>query len=228
MTDTLHQPVSSASGFGTLRALTAYPHPQPQPLAQLSAAPGQAVTVLHPDYPENAVVLSQVDGSGLVRVLVDGQVRSLRGDVDAMPVTDTAVALDLARQAVAWALTAQQDAVDEAHALVVQCDELRQRHIGELAEIRAYAIDRHRDGDICRDGLNAFLTRFGLAPYQPRHRVRFTISGSCDVIPDVGVSVGDTGYDVREYLRLDTDQVDGVDEATVTFDVTAQVESHDA
>ncbi|ROO52759.1 hypothetical protein EDC02_7700 [Micromonospora sp. Llam0] len=198
-------------------AITAYPHPQP--LAALAGAPGQAVIVLHADRRDNAVVLAQPAEAGTVHVLIDGQARSVSADIPAVPVTDSSTALALARQAVEWALAARHSAVDRARGLAERLDEQRQRHVGQVAEIRAYAIDRHRDGDICRDGLDKFLDHFGLDPYEPRHRVQFTISGSFAVTPENGRDTDGTGYDVREYLRLDTDQVDGVDEDSVTFDV---------
>nr|WP_152332185.1 hypothetical protein [Micromonospora purpureochromogenes] len=210
----------------TQLALTAYPHRHPRPLAELAGSPGQAVTILHADRRDNAVVLARSAGTCMVRVLIDGQARSLRADIDAVPVTDPATALGLAQQTAAWALAARHTAVDRASDLVEQLDEQRRRHIHQLAEIRSYAIDRHREGDICRDGLDKFLAHFDLDPYEPRHRVRFTISGSFDVTPDDGHNAADTEYDVREYLRIDTDQVDGVDEDTLTFDVTADVEVH--
>jgi hypothetical protein len=42
----------------------------------------------------------------------------------------------------------------------------RQRVV--LDEIRAYVIRKHRQEDICRDGLDRFLAHFKMAPYQPQ------------------------------------------------------------
>ncbi|QGN48001.1 hypothetical protein GKC29_14875 [Micromonospora sp. WMMC415] len=220
MTNTMQQCVVASGRPSAQLALTAHPHRHSEPLAALAVSPGQAVTIVHTDRRENAVVLAQPAVTGTVRVLVDGHARSLRADVAAVPVIDPATALGLAQQAVAWALAAQHTAADRARALAEELDEQRRLHVRRLAEIRSYAIDRHRDGDICRDGLDKFLAHFDLDPYDPRHRVRFTISGSFDVTPEDGRDAGDTEYDVREYLRIGTDQVDGVDEDTLTFDVT--------
>lgn len=192
---------------------------QPQPLAALAGAPGQAVIILHADRRDTAVVLTQPTETGTVHVLIDGHTRSVNADIPAVPVTDSTTALALAQQAAQWALAARQDAIDRARAMAERLDDQRQRHVIEVAEIRAYAIDRHRDGDICRDGLDKFLAHFDLDPYEPRHRVRFTISGGFDVTPDNGRSAEYTENDVREYLRLDTDRVDGVDEDSITIDV---------
>ncbi|PWU52440.1 hypothetical protein DLJ47_18870 [Micromonospora sp. S4605] len=220
MTNTTQQCAVASGRPSAQLALTAHPHRHPEPLAALAVSPGQAVTILHTDRRENAVVLAQPAETGAVRVLLDGHARSLRADIAAVPVTDPATALELAQQAVAWASAAQYTAADRARALAEELDEQRRRHVRQLAEIRSYAIDRHRDGDICRDGLDKFLAHFDLDPYDPRHRVVFTISGSFDVTPEDGRDAGDTEYDVREYLRIDTDQVDGVDDDTLTFDVT--------
>ncbi len=198
--------------------------PSPRPLTAFAGSPGQAVTILDASARYDAVVLSPAPGTSMVRVLVDGQVRSLRADISAVPVTDQATALALTRQAVAWALTEQDSAVERARSLAEQRDEDRRRQASQLAEIRSSAIDQYRGADITRDGLDSLLSRLDLDPYQPRHRVRFTISGSFDVTPDVDRDTEDTESDVRGYLRIDTDRVDNVDDDTVTIDVTADVE----
>ncbi|MGI5213309.1 hypothetical protein [Plantactinospora sp. CA-290183] len=226
MTNIMQQRVLTSDRSRAPLALTAYPHQQPQSLAELSAAPGRAVTILDADRRDNAVVLRQAEGTGTVQVLINGQDRSLRADIRAVPVTDPATALRLAQQAVAWALTAERAAADRVSGLVEQDEEQQRRHTRELAEIRSYAIDRHRDGDICREGLDKFLARFDLDPYQPLHRVQFTITGSFYVKPNDDASTGYTKDDVREYLGLDTDQVDNVDLDTLAFDVTVDVKAH--
>ncbi|MDG4795404.1 hypothetical protein [Micromonospora sp. WMMD1082] len=199
--------------------------PPPRPLTAYAASPGQAVTIVDASSRYDAVVLSPAAGTSMVRVLVDGQVvRGLRADIPAVAVTDPATALALTRQAVAWALAEQDSAVERAHSLVEQRDEDRRRQASQLTEIRSYAIDQYRDEDITRDGLDSLLSRLDLDPYQPRHRVRFTISGSFDVMPDADRDTDDTESDVRNYLRINADQVDNVDDDTVTIDVTADVE----
>jgi hypothetical protein len=220
MINTTRQRVLTSGHPGRQLALTVHPHRHPQPLAVLATSPGEAVTILHADRRDNAVVLAQQTGTDTVRVLIDGQVHDVAADIAAVPVTDPSTALALAQQTVGWVLTALHTAVDRARALAEQADEQQWRHVRQLAEIRSYAIDRHRDGDICRDGLDTFLAHFDLDPYQPRHRVQFTVSGSFEVTPEDGRDTGYTAYDVRDYLRVDTGQVDGVDEGTVAFDVT--------
>ncbi|GIJ35004.1 hypothetical protein [Micromonospora sediminimaris] len=200
------------------------PQPSPRPLTAFAGSPGRAVTILDAGASYDAVVLSPAPGTSMVRVLVDGQVRSVRADISAVPVTDPATALALTRQAVAWALTEQDSAVERARNLAEQRDEDRRRETSQLTEIRSYAIGQYREADITRDGLDSLLSRLDLDPYQPRHRVRFTISGSFDVIPDVYRDTEDTESDVRSYLRIDTDRVDNVEDDTVTIDVTADVE----
>lgn len=226
MTDSTQQPALTTDHPSTQPPLTTQPHSHPQSLAELAGLPGQVVTILHADRRDNAIVLMPGAGTNSVRVLIDGQDRSLPADIAAIPVTDPAAALALTQHAVTWALTAQHVADGRFRELAEQLDEQRLRHDRQLADIRSYAIGRYRDRDICRQGLDDFLARFDLDPYDPRHRVRFTISGSFDVYSDDGSDTTDTEYHVREFLRIDTDRVSCVDEATVTFDVTADAEDN--
>jgi hypothetical protein len=222
MTLTSTQPALTAGAYGAPQlAITAEPHWHPQPLATLDPAPGLVITILNRGSAGNGVVLAQTDGA--VSVLVDGQVRTLRGDADVLPITERDTELALARQAVTWALAAHRAATDRIRGLYTDLDDARRFHDQALTDIRAYAIRRHRDGDICRDGLNEFLTHFDLDPYRPRHRVQFTIRGSFEVTPDADRDTGDTEDDVRDYLRIDTDEVDGVIDYAVDIDVTVDV-----
>jgi hypothetical protein len=93
------------------------------------------------------------------------------------PVTDPARAARVLRQA----LTQQ---VEHTHAVQVTAKYDAGQHHRQLSEIRNYAIDRHLEGSFCRDGLNAFLTTFGLARFEPCIRVDYTVTGSYDVDPD--------------------------------------------
>ena len=43
---------------------------------------------------------------------------------------------------------------------------VRSREAGTLADIRSYAIDRHLEGSICEEGLNAFLRAFDLDEFE--------------------------------------------------------------
>ncbi|MEU1811048.1 hypothetical protein [Micromonospora aurantiaca (nom. illeg.)] len=218
MTDAL---TSERTGTPLAVAAQPQPRPRPRPLTVFAGSPGQAVTILDVDRRYDAVVLSPAPGTSMVRVLVDGQVvRSLRADISAVPVTDPATALTLTQQAVTWALTEQDSAVERARSLVEQGDADRQGRVRQLTEIRSYAIGQYRDADLTRDGLDSLLSRFDLNPYEPRHRVRFTISGTFDVIPDVDRDTDDTESDVRDYLRIDTDRVDNVDDDSVDISVT--------
>ena len=83
----------------------------------------------------------------------------------------------------------QHDPARREHALraAVTTLDTERRHLARdhaetLGRIRAAAIEKHEDGgEICRDGLNAFLREFGLDEYEPRMRVSYTICGSYEV-----------------------------------------------
>ena len=92
-----------------------------------------------------------------------------------------------------------------------------------LADIRQYVLERHLDGDICREGMNRFFEAFFLDPYDPRVRVRYTISGSYEVDAE---DVYAASRDALGYLKPDLSQldslIDGSDDFTV--DVTDVIE----
>lgn len=68
-------------------------------------------------------------------------------------------------------------------------------------------MDKHQDGTICRPGLNEFLEAFGLPLFQPRVRVRYTLSGSYDV---EGSDDDAARRDARGYLKPDLGELDNV------------------
>lgn len=47
--------------------------------------------------------------------------------------------------------------------------------------MRAYAIGKHLEGEICRDGLNGFLAAHDLDLYEPRYTARVTLSFDVEV-----------------------------------------------
>ena len=163
------------------------------------------------------VVVLRLDPPGQVEVHAPGSgVHALPADTPAVPVTDPAVvaevlaaaAFDLAR----WHAAARAD-------LTAAED----RHRQMLAEIREYVLARHLDGDICREGMNRFFEAFFLDPYDPRVRVRYTISGSYEVdAEDVYAASRDAlGYLKPDLSNLDS-LIDGSDDFTV--DVTDVIE----
>lgn len=53
-----------------------------------------------------------------------------------------------------------------------------------ISDIREYAIDKHREGHYCREGLNDALTHFGLDRYEPRYLARVTVSATAEINAD--------------------------------------------
>jgi hypothetical protein len=78
----------------------------------------------------------------------------------------------------------------------------------KIAAMRRYAIDRHLDGTICENGLNAFLAAHDLEPYRPRHIavVAFEV--------DVEIFGANSEYGARrlvaDYLQVVTSDDDSV------------------
>jgi len=101
-------------------------------------------------------------------------------------------------------------------------------HADTIARIRAYAIGKHRSGDICRTGLDEFLEEFALGEYDPRVRVSFTIVGTYEVSSD---DVRAARTDADGYLHVDLDRLDNVvpdsDDVTVTVTSALVVDDDD-
>jgi hypothetical protein len=95
----------------------------------------------------------------------------------------------------------------------------RAHHQRVLDDIRCYAIDRHLDGCFDRDHLNAFLTSFGLPPYQRRYTAPFTITGSYQVEATVDNDEESVSQDAEDTLRPDLRFTPGVVESSEYYDV---------
>jgi hypothetical protein len=141
-------------------------------LAEVAATTGSVIaTVTVPgDPPLEAVVLGRLTAS-TIEVYADGRIRAVPGARPVTDITDPERRLGLLGAAL---LTLDQ----ERRQLAAQLADERSRHTAVLDNIRAYAIERHREDAFCRDGLNTFLRYFGLPEYQPYVRVAFTIHGS--------------------------------------------------
>jgi DNA-binding transcriptional regulator YdaS (Cro superfamily) len=87
----------------------------------------------------------------------------------------------------------------------------------KIAAMRAYAIERHQRGDICRGGLNDFLVAHELEPYQPRY------SATVSLTVDVEVETDEDPEDVLRYgLNVSADDDD---EISITSEPAVSVES---
>ncbi|GAA0812147.1 hypothetical protein [Spirilliplanes yamanashiensis] len=175
-----------------------------------------AVRLTAPD--TDAVVLARRDRT--VDVILDnGFVRTLHVSDTARPITEPAREAELLRRALrsveARAVTAERSLREDT-----------ERHTSVLAAVRAYAIGKHRDGDICRRGLDGFLEAFDMPPYEPRIRVTFTITGSYLVAAE---NTREAESDAQGYLKADLSSLDNVvedsDEITVHIDDVSLVDS---
>jgi hypothetical protein len=162
--------------------------------------PAVALTPSGPD----VVVLCR-DEAGAVQVCQGHQILTLRPDAQATPITDPVRRDELVQLALRTLAVARHTV---AHQLVMargERDRQQDAHAAVLRDIRRYAIDRHLDNEICREGLDAFLERFNLDAYQPRLRLRLRITGTVEV--DTQDRQG-AEYQVQQYLGLDLSNVD--------------------
>lgn len=118
----------------------------------------------------DAVVLTTIGGAE-IQVWTKDRVTTLAGDTVVWPVTDLRQADITLRQAVI-SLNIQRCQAQKA------LTDLVRHHDTTLAAIRNYAIEAHRDGDICEGGLNEFLRTFEMDEYDPRVSLSYTMAGS--------------------------------------------------
>ncbi|MFI5882063.1 hypothetical protein [Streptomyces sp. NPDC051554] len=156
------------------------------------------------------VILRLVD-TDLVEFYFAGRISTHSTQVlQVRPITDPAVRETTLREAIEALAICRKVAI-EKHA------EQHRSHGLMLDAIRQYAIDRHEDGDICREGLDDFLAKFSLAAYETRVRVAYTITGSYEVHPSSEDAAED---DALQYLQPDLSGLDDVDGDTSTYEVS--------
>jgi hypothetical protein len=174
---------------------------------------------------DQVVVVGRAD-DGQVEVWSFGHIARRDPDTAVTAVSDSATWDGLVAAAVRGLAVQRNAATQRAAQAVTDRDRDREAHEQVLSDIRAYAVDKHLDGDICRDGLNAFLTAFGLPVFQPRVRVRYTVSGSYDV---EGSDDDTARRDAHGYLKPDLSQLDNViedsDSHTVDVDSVEELDT---
>lgn len=199
---------------------TAVDEPASQPLRAFLPVSGNRPVIVMLDLLDLPVVVMRTTVDGSIEVLPpSGPTLMLSGDYTVTPVTDPALRADCLARAVTRLRDDNQSQATQLHQARIDLVNARRDHTIVLAEIRAYAIRRHQDGDICRDGLNEFLTEFDLDKYQPRVRIRYTISGSYEVD---GSDPDTATRDAEGYIEVNLSRVDNVvdDSSTVDVEVT--------
>ena len=152
----------------------------------------------------DVVVLRRAE-TAMVEVCQGHQILTLVDDAEATPITDPAHRDDLIRRALRTVAVQRYAATQQVLQARGERDRQQDAHAAVLRDIRCYAIDRHLDNEICREGLDTFLERFNLDPYQPRLRVRFRIIGSIEVDTEDRSAAE---HQVDNYLGLDLSSVD--------------------
>jgi hypothetical protein len=158
----------------------------------------------------NGVVLRLAD-TDLIEVFFAGRISTYSTKVLEVQAVADAVAREAALRDAVEALSICRQVAIQAHA------DQRQSHTEVLEAIRQYAVDRHEDGSICREGLDDFLSNFGFPPYETRVRVEYTITGSYEVNPGSEAAAED---DALKYLQPDLSGLDDVDGDTSTYEVS--------
>lgn len=189
--------------------------------SQPRLAPGMLVRYMYP-YGEQEKTL------GIIDELLDWEVRvvtlagvsqtesSIWPDVAVTPIEriefgeHEEVQALLAAHATSWRDKISKLDGDLNQAMVDKAQvEIRAREAEEkITSMREYAIERHRDGDICRDGLNAFLRYHDLPEYPPNRSA--TVRLEFDVrLPNCDDSEADAR--IRDYVAVRTEDEDMVE-----------------
>jgi hypothetical protein len=187
------------------------------------AADTPAVT-LAPSGPD-VVVLRHTDND-TVEVCQGQRILTLVDHAEATPITDPARRHELVYRALRMLAALQHAAALQVEQARGERDRNQSEHERVLRAIRRYAIDRHLDNEFCRQGLDTFLERFNLDPYQPRLRVQVRITATIEVDTDDRSAAE---YQVVHFLGLDLSDVDNAveDSAEVQVSVTGLEPIHD-
>lgn len=186
--------------------------------------PGAIVIVRDGDHRRLAMVSAVADGTGAVVVATlnpDTEEIStcwaVPGQLEAPPDRVDAESWALMRR-IAAHVTAQ--AMERGAELTDSCERLNQRLTEAnrtIASMRSYAINKHVDGSICREGLNDFLHAHGLEEYVPQHTANVTVTAQ------VGIENAHNDHDARnlieQNLELTSDDEDVRVISIDTFDV---------
>jgi hypothetical protein len=174
----------------------------PRTLAELADQPGANPAILMGG--TEALVLGR-SGTGGVAVYRDGVIHDYLGTIPVVSIVSADNRLEVLERAI-------RDLGRWHEQSITTAAELR----AVLPRIRTYAIERHRAGDICRDGLNQFLREFDLAEYDPRLRVTYTITGSFNAD---GADEDHLRQHLEE-LRVELPDCDNIDEDSSDYSVS--------
>lgn len=193
----------------------------------LPGGPATDLAVTLPSGDQVVVLRRADDGQVEVWSAATGHTTRRDADTQASPVTDPAGRDGLLCAAVHELAEQRHTATVHATRAVADRDREREDHERVLADIRAYAIDKHLDGDqICRSGLNDFLEAFGLGVFEPRVRVHYTLTGVYDVEGD---DPDAAERDARGYLKPELSELDNVvedsDSHTVRVDRVEELDT---
>lgn len=202
------------------------------PAASVAASPAEPVDtgsatstiadVLVADpHPLAAVRLDSTGGDGIVLSNEHGVAVVLHasGDLSRLPLERAATAITDPQQVIGLLRHGLRYSREQIRSEQQRCTGQRLAHAERLREIRDYAVARYKDDDICREGLDAFLTHFDLDAYEPTIRVRYTITGSYLVRGSSAATEELAERDGRDFIGVDLSRVDDVVDDTGEFTV---------
>ena len=129
---------------------------------------------------DNADAVVLTTGDSEFQVWTKDRVTTLAADTAVEPVADPTQTEPVLRRAVVSLDALRQ----QAQALLSSA---AGQHAVTLSAIRDYAINAHRQGDICETGLNEFLQTFELDEYDPRVSLSYTMAGTATMVGTDGL-----------------------------------------
>ncbi len=168
------------------------------------------------ELPQLSIVADPATGSGTIQVITrccpdhDDLITraAARDSITDAPAEPDAAQWALAQRLVQHFAAQARDRTQQAQSSLTQARDEASEAREKIASMRAYAIDKHLDGTICREGLNDFLDTHGLELYSPRHSARVTATFDVEVY-DAGNDYSATSM-IRDRIEVCSEDEDEV------------------
>jgi hypothetical protein len=166
-----------------------------------------AVKLLDP--PRSGILVGQ-DSNGHIELAVDSVILPVDPDTRAELLTDPATRAWLLTEAFARTRRTYLWAVEELATERQHVQDARRNREQLLDDVRAFLVERVRDGQLDQQDANAFLCRHHLPAYAPRLRVAYTVTGEFEIDGDHDPEDGRLDH----LIAVDLDAITNVDRGT--------------
>ncbi|MGI5185486.1 hypothetical protein ACQEVZ_55510 [Dactylosporangium sp. CA-152071] len=162
-----------------------------------------------PDLPRSGILVGQ-DSSGHIELAGDSVILPVDPDTRAELITDPVTRAWLLTEAFARTRRTYLWAVGELATERQHVQDARQDRERLLGDVRAFLVERVRDGQLDQQDANAFLRRHHLPAYAPRLRVAYTVTGEFEIDGEHDPEDGRLDH----LIAVDLDGITNVDRGT--------------